>query len=362
MQIDQLKKRRLETRARSHRTKMVCTLGPASRTPEMISSLIQAGMDVARLHFSYGKHSEHRETIERLREQAAALGCRIAVLQDLCGAKLRMQEFKEQRVTLEDDTEFTLTSRDVEGDATIVSMNLPEMVSVVKSGDTVLLNDGALQLRVVSTTDTDIRCRVKVGGRVKSQQAVHFPGRAAPVGVPTSKDRDDVCFGLDQKVDWIAQSYVRSADEIRELRDFIHQQGARTPIIAKIERREALDDLDRIVKTSDAIMVARGDLGLEIPIEQIGVVQKDIIRKANAAGKPVITATEMLVSMMEQPRPTRAEVTDITNAIFDGTDAVMLSGESAVGRYPVEAAQMMARVISVADSRVTAGKNPQPGH
>jgi pyruvate kinase len=340
---------------------MVCTLGPASRSPEKIAALIQAGMDVARLHFSYGTHSEHRVTIRRLRTQASALNCQVAILQDLCGAKIRMKEFKAKRVNLENDTEFTLTARDVEGDASIVSLNLPEMVSVVESGDPVLLNDGALQLRVVSTTDTDIRCKVKVGGRVKSQQAIHLPGRAAPVPVPTPKDREDVRFGLQQQVDWIAQSYVRSADEIQELRALIRKEGASARVVAKIERREAIEDLGRIIEASDAVMVARGDLGLELPIEQIGVLQKDIIQMANAAGKPVITATEMLVSMMEQPRPTRAEVTDITNAIFDGTDAVMLSGESAVGRYPVEAARMMARVIAVADSRVNVRDDKRPG-
>lgn len=352
-----MNERTLTLRSRSHRTGIVCTLGPASRGPNTLKELIQAGMDMARLHFSYGSHSEHRETIQRLSDEATTLGCRIAILQDLCGAKLRMKEFEEKWVTLKDNTEFTLTSHDVTGDASVASLNIPEMVSVVKAGDSVLLNDGALELRVTSTTDTDIRCEVRTGGRVKSQQAVHFPGRSAPVPIPTEKDKEDVRFGIEQKVDWIAQSYVRKAQEIHDLRDFIRQHGGNIPIIAKIERREALDDLDNIIEASDAIMVARGDLGLEVPIEQIGVLQKDIIRKVNAAGKPVITATEMLVSMMDQPRPTRAEVTDITNAIFDGTDAVMLSGESAVGRHPVEATQMMVRVVAVADSHVNSREN-----
>lgn len=334
------------------RTKIVCTLGPASRSRDGIGALIQAGMDVARLHFSYGTHREHRETIRRIRDAAKESGRPIAILQDLCGTKIRMQEFAEPSIELKEKAAFTLTSRKIKGEASIVSVNIPELISVVQPGDTILLNDGALKLRAISKTKTDIRCEVQVGGRVKAQQAVHVPGKSPPVQVPTDKDKNDVLFGLQQKVEWIAQSYARNAGEIQALRDFIRQQGADTPVMAKIERREALENLDEIIQAADAIMVARGDLGLELPIEQIGLIQKDIIRRANAAGKLVVTATEMLVSMMEQTHPTRAEVTDITNAIFDGTDAVMLSGESAMGKHPIEAARMMARIVTVVDSAI----------
>lgn len=327
---------------------IICTLGPACREPKVLMALIEAGMTVARLHFSYGTHAEHRENIRRVRQAAAAVGRHVEILQDLCGTKVRMQGFAAGHVTLRKKAEFTLTSRDVKGDATRVAINVPELISVVTPGDTVLLNDAALQLRVTATTRRDIHCEVLIGGRIKAQQAVHVPGKSPPLDVPTTKDREDVRFGLEQQVDWIAQSYARSAREIRALQKFIRQQGAATPVIAKIERREALENLDAIIAAAAGIMVARGDLGLELPLERIGLIQKDIIRRANAAGKPVITATEMLLSMMQQPKPTRAEVTDITNAILDGSDAVMLSGETAMGKNPVAATKMMARIVAVA--------------
>ncbi len=337
--------------ARFRTTKLVCTIGPASCSAEVIAALIESGMDVARLHFSYGSHEQHAENIRRLRA-AAQSDRRVGILQDLCGTKVRMRQFEADHVTLREKKRFVLTSRAVAGDADAVSINIPELISVVESGDTVLLNDGALKLRVAQVTDTDIECEVVVGGQIKAQQAVHVPGKSPPVPVPTDTDKEDVKFGLEHEVDWIAQSYARTAAEVEALRDFIRQQGATTPVIAKIERREALEQLDAIIAAADGIMVARGDLGLETPLERIGLLQKDIIRRANAAGKPVITATEMLLSMMEQASPTRAEVTDITNAILDGSDAVMLSGESAVGKYPVEATRMMARIAAVTDAEI----------
>ena len=309
-------------------------------------------MNVARLHFSYGSHEEHKETLSRLRQAAGETGRRVAILQDLCGTKIRMQHFSADSVELKSGSEFTLSAIPGDGDASRVSINIPELISVVASGDIVLLNDGALQLKVKAATESEIRCKVLVGGRVKSQQAVHVPDKAPPVKVPTEKDKEDVLFGLRHEVDWIAQSYARDAGEISTLREFVREHGANTPIMAKIERREALTNLDAILQVADGIMVARGDLGLELPIEEIGLTQKDIIRRSTAAGKMVVTATEMLVSMMEQPRPTRAEVTDITNAILDGTDAVMLSGETAAGKYPIEAVRMMARVVDAVESAV----------
>jgi pyruvate kinase len=334
----------------SRKTRIICTLGMASLAPCKLKELIRAGMDVARLHFSYGNQRQHRDNIRRLRKAARGVHRRVAILQDLSGTKVRLRQFKGQWVTLREKSEFVLTTREVKGDTALASVNRPELVSVIRIGDEVLLNDGALRLRVVAKTDTDICCEVLIGGRIKQGQAVHVPGRSPPVDVPTQKDLEDVLFGLEQEVDWIAESYVRCAGEVRRLRDFIRNHGGDTPIMAKIERSEALDDLDGIIEAADGIMVARGDLGLEVPIEKIALIQKEIIRRANTAGKPVVTATEMLASMMEHPRPTRAEVTDITNAILDGSDGVMLSGESAVGQYPVEATRMMARVAAVADS------------
>ena len=339
------------TRLERRQTKIICTVGPASRSPEMLEGLISAGMDVARLHFSYDSHPRHAENIERIRSAAERAGRRVGILQDLSGSKIRMLSFSDDWVTLKEGTEFTLTSRKIQGDASGVTITVPELIAVVEPGDTVLLNDGALKLRAISKNDTDLRCEVVEGGKIKAQQSVHVPDKAPDVRVPTEKDRDDVSFALRQGLDWIALSYATTGSEVEALREFIRQQGADTPIVAKIERRAALDDLDDIIHAADAVMVARGDLGMEIPIEEIALVQKDIIRRANAAGKPVITATEMLTSMMEDVSPSRADVADITNAILDGSDAVMLSGETSVGKFPVEATQVAAKVALATDTQ-----------
>lgn len=335
--------------ATTRRTKVICTIGPASRSPKKLLGLIDAGMDIARLHFSYGDQTEHAENIQGLRHAAEIAGREIRILQDLSGTKVRMMEFSQDRVELKKGSNFNLTSRKVQGNSRRASINVPELLPILESGDTVLLADGALALEVIDGNKKKVRCKVVIGGWIKSQQAVHVPGKSAPVRVPTDKDRKDVLFGIEQGVDWIAQSFVSEAAEIRELRRFIRQQGANIPIVVKIERAEALANLDELIQEADAVMVARGDLGLSIPLEQIAFAQKDIIHRANRAGKPVITATEMLFSMMKQPRPTRADVTDITNAILDGSDAVMLSGETAVGKYPVESASVMSRIAAVTE-------------
>lgn len=334
-------------------TKIVGTIGPACRSREQMGELIQAGLDVARLHFSYGGQDEHAENIQRLRLAAGDAGQDIAILQDLCGTKIRMQRFAQDDARLEVGSTFTLTSRETDGNGSEVSINIPELMSIVEPGERILLNDGALELKAIEVADSDIRCEVVRGGRIKAGQSVHVPGKAPPVRVPTDKDLDDVRFGLREGVDWIALSYASRAEEVRNLRDFIRGQGADTPVMVKIERKDALVDLDNLIDAADGVMVARGDLGMEIPLERIGLVQKDIIRRANAAAKPVVTATEMLISMLDQATPTRAEVTDITNAILDGTDAVMLSGETAVGRYAREAVATMARVAETADAEAS---------
>jgi pyruvate kinase len=334
----------------SKRTQIICTIGPACRSPEKIAALIKAGMDIARLHFSYAGQEEHAENISRIRAVARRLHRPVKILQDLTGAKVRMGEFTRGSVQLKSGSEFTLTARTVPGNARIVSLKIPELISVIRPRDTILLNDGELHLQALSVTSTDARCRVLVGGRIKSGQSVRVPGKAAPVCLPTLKDFDDVAFGLAHQVDFIALSFVTTAAEVNTLRKFIRDQGARTPIIAKIERREAFANLNEIIRAADLVMVARGDLGQEIPLEEIGIAQKKIIRCANRLGKPAITATEMLLSMMEKPHPTRAEVTDATNAILDGSSAVMLSGETAMGKFPIEATQTLAKIAALTDA------------
>lgn len=336
-------------RMEPRRTAVICTIGPASRTPRKLISLIEAGMNVARLHFSYADQKEHGANIERIRRAEATTGVRVAILQDLSGTKVRLREFIDGTVTLKPGASFTLTNRKTPGDASTAGITVPELLPVIKPGDTVLLADGVLRLQAVKIRKGEVRCEAVVGGRLKSHQAVHVLGKSAPVRVPTRKDLEDVAFGIRHGVDWIAQSFATSAREINTLRSFIRKQGASIPVIAKIERCAALKNLEEIIQAADAIMVARGDLGLDFPVEQIALAQKHIIRHANAAGKPVITATEMLFSMMDEPRPTRADVADITNAILDGSDAVMLSGETGIGKFPVEATSTMARIAAVTD-------------
>lgn len=336
----------------NRRTKIVCTIGPASNSYETLQALIEAGMNIARLNFSHGSHRDHAKVIGHLKTLARQLGRRVPILQDLSGPKMRIGKLAEGRIELEPRSRFVLTTRNVIGDQTSVSINYPELAEVLKPDDRILLADGERELRVISTTETEIDCEVMVGGELRSNQGINAPGVVLKKPVPTQKDVKDLTFGIRQGVNCVAQSFVRSADEIKSLRSIIKQNGSDVPIIAKVEKREALDDLDRILEEVDGIMIARGDLGLEIPIQEIPLVQKDIIKRANHAGKPVITATQMLESMMVNPRPTRAEVADIANAIFDGTDAVMLSGETAAGKHPIRAAKTMAEVAFATEERI----------
>jgi pyruvate kinase len=337
---------------KNRRTKIVCTIGPASDSPETLKALTEAGMNVARLNFSHGSHEHHATVIAHLRSVSKQLGVRIPILQDLSGPKMRIGKLAKNRIELAPGSKFVLTSRNVIGDQSKVSINYPELVEALKPGDRILLADGELELSVISTTETEINCEVVAGGELRSNQGVNAPGVSFKKPVPTQKDIQDLLFGIEQGVDWVAQSFVRSADEIRSLRSIIKQNGSDVPIIVKLEKREALYDLDRILEEVDGVMIARGDLGLELPIQEVPLVQKEIIKRANHAGKPVITATQMLESMMLNPRPTRAEVADIANAIFDGTDAVMLSGETAAGKYPVRAAKTMADVAIAAEKKI----------
>ncbi len=325
------------------RTKIVCTIGPSSRSPEMLERLVAAGMDVARLNFSHGTHAEHAAVIAALRGIAQKNGRPIAILQDLSGIKIRIGEIAAASVRLEPGAPFTLTSRAVPGDASEVSVSFPDLPGSVRSGDRLLLADGELELSAESVSPTDIRCRVVAGGMLSSHKGI-LPSRSIAAPGLTDKDRDDLAFGIGSGVDYIALSFVRGAEDVLQARAFMSERGARIPIIAKIEKHEAIAAIDAILAEADGIMVARGDLGVETPLEHVPLLQKMLIEKANRAGKPVITATQMLLSMVESPRPTRAEVGDVANAILDGTDAVMLSEETASGRYPEAAVATMKRI------------------
>ena len=310
----------------------------------MVERLMDAGMDVARLNFSHGTREEHGRVIGDIREIADRVGRPVAILQDLAGPKIRTGPIAEGTVALESGRTITLTSRDVPGDADEVSVTYRDLPKDVRAGDILLLSDGALELIVEETTDEDIRCRVVVGGPLSSHKGINLPTRSIRASILSAKDRADLAFGLAQDVDYVALSFVRTVQDVEHARGFIRESGHDVPIIAKIEKHEALQQIDEILELVDGLMVARGDLGVEIPIEQVPRVQKMLIEKANWAGKPVITATQMLRSMVDNPRPTRAEVTDVANAILDGSDAVMLSEESAVGNYPLQAVQIMSRV------------------
>ncbi len=332
------------------KTKIVCTIGPASSDPETLRELIEAGMDAARLNFSHGSQSEHLKVITSLRKLASNSGKAVAVLQDLAGPKIRIGPIKAGTIALESGDQFILTDRKVPGDNRAVSVSHPGLASEVKPGDPLLLSDGALELEVLETDEHDIKCRVVIGGPLSSYKGINLPTRSLKTPSLTEKDKKDLVFGLKHNFDYIALSFIKNADDVLAAKRFMEKRKSSIPIIAKIEKHEALKNIDDIISVVDGIMIARGDLGVEIPLENIPLVQKSLIRKTNQAGKPVITATQMLKSMIDNPRPTRAEVTDVANAILDGTDAVMLSEETAVGKYPVKAAATMNRIAADAES------------
>jgi pyruvate kinase len=326
------------------KTKIVCTIGPSSHEASRIRALIKAGMDVARINFSHGTHEEHARDIETIRRVARSMRKPVALLQDLPGPKDRTGAVKDGGVQLEGGSYFVLTTRQVLGDRKQVSIDWADLPMSVKLGDLIYLDDGAIKLQVVSIDNTDIRCKVMVGGLLRDHRGINVPQMVRKVSPMTDVDWQHLEFGVEHKVDFIALSFVKDANDIVTVRDFLREKVADIMLIAKIERREALDNLDAILDVADGAMVARGDLGIEIPIENVPIAQKEIIRKCNQRGKPVIVATQMLESMVYASRPTRAEVTDVANAIFDGTDAVMLSQETAIGSYPVETVAMMTKI------------------
>ncbi|HEY8312817.1 MAG TPA: pyruvate kinase [Candidatus Baltobacteraceae bacterium] len=328
------------------RTKIVATVGPASRDPDILRSLIVSGANVFRLNFSHGTPEDHGKIIDTIRRIAADLGAHIAVLQDLPGPKVRTGTLADDvpLVRLERGAPFTLTTRDAPGDATCVSCSYRDLPADVAVGKRLYLADGAITLRIVDKTATEVVTTVEVGGDLRPTQGINYPDGTLNLAAVSERDLQFLEYGLSKDVDYVAVSFVRSAEDVNRVKAFITERGKTTPVLAKIEKHEALEDIENIVAAADGIMVARGDLGIEMPLETVPMIQKDLIARCNRASKPVVTATQMLESMIVNARPTRAETTDVANAILDGTDAIMLSGETARGAYPTEAVRVMAEI------------------
>jgi pyruvate kinase len=343
-----------EISARVRRAKIICTIGPACDSDEMIRDLMLAGMDVARLNFSHGTHAEHARRIERLRRVAQQLKRTICILQDLQGPKIRTGLLKDgKNITLKPGAVLNITPRKVTGTATLISCDFPELAREVAPGARVLLSDGRIELKVRAIHGDDVECEVLNGGTLGEHQGINLPDTSMAVPAITEKDKRDLEFGLKHGVDVVALSFVRSADDIHAGKNLMRQFGKSVPVIAKLEKPQAIDRLEEILEVANGVMVARGDLGVEMRPEQIPIIQKLVIQRSAVWRKPVITATQMLESMTENPRPTRAEASDVANAIFDGSDAVMLSGETARGQYPLETVAMMSRIVQEAETAMT---------
>lgn len=328
-----------------NKTKIVATVGPASNSREMLRALIKEGVDVFRLNFSHGSHEDHQKVIDTVRELNEELGTTVALLQDLQGPKIRVQEV-EPDVVLERGQEFIITTRQLKGNREIASTSYQQLPKDVKKGDVVLIDDGKIELKVKEVRDIDVVTEVVYGGPLKSRKGINLPFTKVSAPSLTEKDLKDLEFGIKNKVDWIALSFVRKAHDIKILRGILEEHESVSRIVAKIEKPEALSNIDEIIAATDAVMVARGDLGVEIWLEEVPMVQKMLVEKCNAAAKPVIVATQMMESMIENPRPTRAETNDVANAVMDGADALMLSAETAAGKYPLEVIRSMVRTIS----------------
>ncbi len=331
------------------RAKIVCTLGPATSTQERMEELIRAGLDVARFNMSHGDHSEHAKRLAETRAASEAVGKTIGLLADLQGPKIRLGNFAEGKVNLTFGQTFTITIDDIDGDAERASTTYKGLPGDVKAGDAILIDDGRIALEAVEVTDTDVITRVTVAGPVSNHKGINLPGVAVNVPALSEKDEDDLRWALRNDFDMVALSFVRRADDVVRVHEIMAEEGVKIPVIAKIEKPQAVDNLDEIIDAFDGFMVARGDLGVELPLEEVPLVQKRIIRKARKWAKPVIVATQMLDSMISAPRPTRAETSDVANAVLDGTDAVMLSGETSVGAYPVETVLTMSRIVETTE-------------
>jgi pyruvate kinase len=334
----------------NNKTKIVATIGPASETPEMLERLIRAGLNVARLNFSHGDPADHAERIKRIRSATLAAGRRVAVMADLPGPKMRIGKIEPEPIQLHSGENFTLTTEEIVGNAQRVSVSFKDLPRVVKAGDGLFLNDGLVQLTVEHVSGSEVHCTVSVGGELRSKKGLNLPGIALGISAFTPQDRTCLEFALQHGVDAVSQSFVETGGDIEAVRAAAAAAGKRPFIIAKIERLDAIKHFDEILNATDGIMLARGDLGVEVPIEEMAILQKRLIARAHIAGKPVITATQMLESMVASRLPTRAEATDVANAILDGTDAVMLSGESAIGKYPEEAVAMLAKIAAYTES------------
>ncbi len=327
------------------KTKIVFTMGPATESPSILDRMMRAGISVARINFSHGDEAQHIAYVRAVRTVAERLAVPVAILADLPGPRYRTGELKDGQVKLKKGSRLVLTSRAVPGDEHEVSLNLPDLTRDVTPGDSILLDDGAIRLKVRHATGTDVVCQVIVGGVLRPRRGIAAPGVKLSTPYDTEEIRRQIEFALDQQVDYIALSYVSRASDVSQVKAVMAEIGKTAALIAKIERREAVQNFNSILRASDGIMVARGDLGVEIPLERVPIVQKEIIRRCNRVGRPVITATQMLESMINAPRPTRAEVADVANAIWDGTDAIMLSAETSIGSYPTEAVKVMARIV-----------------
>jgi|SRR3990167_1574375 len=332
------------------KAKIVCTIGPATNSRKMIERLIRAGMDVARLNFSHGTGEVYGEVINLIRGASKKYKKNVAILQDLQGPKIRTGVLKDGKAILKSGSRFILTGRRVIGTSEVVSTTYPAMAGDVKRGDKILLNDGLISLKVNKVRGMDIACEVINGGILTNRKGINLPGIKVGLSSITRKDTEDLIFGISHGVDYVAISFVRTERDVKSVKDIIRKKLVFIPVIAKLEKPDAIENLEKIMDEADGVMVARGDLGVEMSPEAVPVAQKSIINMANRKGKPVITATQMLESMINNPSPTRAEASDIANAIFDGTDAVMLSGETASGKYPVESVEIMSRIISAAES------------
>lgn len=341
------------------KTKIVCTIGPATETEEKLTSLLNAGMNVMRLNFSHGDFNEHQARVDNIRKVMDKTGLRAAILQDLCGPKIRTGTFKTEIVTLVEGQDFTLTTDAYEGDTSKVSVNYPLLAKEVKVGETIFVDDGKKEFEVVAINGNDIQCKVIVGGELKGRRGLNLPDSDLSISALTDKDKADLEFGIKNNVDFVALSFVRRPSDVKELRDILNARKLDAKIISKIETPQALACIDEIIELSDGIMVARGDLAVEIPPEKVPMATKDLIEKCNIAGKPVIYATQVMESMIKSPVPTRAEVSDCANGIYDGTDAVMLSEESTLGKYPVHAVDMINRIAKTieSDPRYMASRN-----
>lgn len=329
-----------------NKTKIIATVGPASNSKEMLKNLILAGVDVFRLNFSHGSHEDHLKVINYVRELNQEMGTTVALLQDLQGPKIRTREMENGGVEIVPGQDIIITTRKLVGNAQIISTTYESICTDVSAGDTILIDDGNIELKVLSTSGDEVKCRVVYGGILKSKKGINLPN--TPVSAPslTDKDEEDLYFGLENEVDWIALSFVRKAEDVVDLKEKIKKRGGTARVIAKIEKPEALTNIDAIIEAADGLMVARGDLGVEIPMEDVPLAQKMMVSKCNRAAKPVIIATQMMESMIENPRPTRAEANDVANAVMDGADTVMLSAESASGKFPVQAVKSMVRIIT----------------